>query len=212
LIIVDSHIGYGSPGKQGTSAAHGEPLGEEEVRAAKRHYGWPEDATFLVPDGVREHFRAGIGVRGARLRDEWLAMFERYRREYPDLAEQGWRMLRRELPEGWDRGLPVFPASAKGLATREASGQVLNTIAQNVPWLIGGSADLAPSCKTRLTLEPAGDLTADNPAGRNLHFGVREHAMGAIVNGLSLSQLRAYGSGFMIFSDYARPALRLSAL
>ena len=212
LIIVDSHIAYGAPTKQDTSAAHGEPLGEEEIRATKRNYGWPEDAKFLVPDGVREHFRAGIGERGGQLRDAWHAMFEQYRREYPELAEQGWRMLRRELPDGWDHGLPTFPASAKGLATREASGQVLNAIARNVPWLLGGSADLGPSCKTRLTFEGTGDLSADNPAGRNIHFGIREHAMGAILNGLSLSQLRPYGSGFLIFSDYARPAFRLSAL
>ncbi|MCI0745505.1 MAG: transketolase [Verrucomicrobia subdivision 3 bacterium] len=212
LIIVDSHIAYGAPTKQDTSAAHGEPLGKDEIRATKRNYAWPEDAEFLVPDGVREHFQAGIGARGAKLRDEWLEMFERYRCVYPELAEQGWRMLRRELPDGWDRDLPTFPPSAKGLATREASGQVLNAIARNVPWLIGGSADLAPSCKTRLTFGNAGDLSADNPAGRNLHFGIREHAMGAILNGLSVSKLRPYGSGFLIFSDYARPALRLSAL
>jgi transketolase len=210
LIIVDSHIAYGAPTKQDTSAAHGEPLGEEEIRATKRNYGWPEDAKFLVPDGVREHFRAGIGERGGRSRDAWLELFEGYRRKYPDLAEQGWRMLRRELPEGWDRGLPTFSASAKGIATREASGQVLNALGRNVPWLVGGSADLGPSCKT--LLKDSGSLSADNPAGRNLHFGIREHAMGAILNGLSLSKLRPYGSSFLIFSDYAKPALRLSAL
>jgi len=212
LIIVDSHIAYGAPTKQDTSAAHGEPLGEDEIRATKRNYGWPEDARFLVPDGVRDRFRAGIGKRGGELRDAWLAMFERYRREYPELAEQGWRMLRRELPDGWDRGLAAFSASVKGVATREASGQVLNAIARQVPWLLGGSADLGPSCKTRLTFENAGDLSPDDTAGRNFHFGIREHAMGAILNGLSLSQLRPYGSGFLIFSDYARPAIRLSAL
>src|SRR6185369_11307316 len=151
LIIVDSHIAYGAPTKADTSAAHGEPLGEEEVRATKRNYGWPEDAKFLVPDGVREHFQAGIGARGAKLRDEWVEMFEGYSRVYPEMARQGWHMLRREMPDGWDRDLPVFPASAKGVATREASGQALNAIARNVPWLIGGSADLGPSCKTRLT-------------------------------------------------------------
>ncbi|HUK83931.1 MAG TPA: transketolase [Verrucomicrobiae bacterium] len=212
LIIVDSHIAYGAPTKQDTSAAHGEPLGEAEIRATKRNYGWPEDAKFLVPDGVREHFRAGIGARGEKLHNEWNALFKDYRRQYPELAEQGWRMLRRELPDGWDHGLPAFPANGKDIATRDASGQVLNAIARNVPWLIGGSADLGPSCKTRLTFENAGDLSADNPAGRNLHFGIREHATGAILNGLSLSQLRPFGSGFFIFSDYARPALRLSAL
>jgi transketolase len=212
LIIVDSHIAYGAPTKQDTSAAHGEPLGEEEIRATKRNYGWPEGAQFLVPDGVREHFRAGIGARGETLHGEWNALFEDYRRQYPELAEQGWRMLRRELPDGWDSGLPTFPASAKGLATRDASGQVLNALARNVPWIIGGSADLGPSCKTRLSFEAAGDLSAANPAGRNLHFGIREHAMGAILNGLSLSQLRPFGSGFLIFSDYGRASIRLSAL
>jgi transketolase len=212
LIIVDSHIAYGAPTKQDTSAAHGEPLGEDEIRATKRNYGWPEDAKFLVPDGVREHFRAGIGERGGKLRDAWLTLFEKYRHAYPDLADHALRMIRRELPEGWDRGLPTFPAAGKGIATREASGQVLNALARNVPWLIGGSADLGPSCKTRLTFEGAGDLNAENHAGRNLHFGIREHAMGAILNGLSLAQIRPYGSGFLIFSDFARPALRLSAL
>jgi transketolase len=212
LIVVDSHIAYGAPTKQDTSAAHGEPLGEEEIRATKRYYGWPEDAMFLVPDGVREHFRAGIGNRGGKLRDEWNVLFQKYRVEYPELAEQGYQMLRRELPAGWDRDLPTFPGGGKGMATREASGQVLNALARNIPWLVGGSADLAPSCKTRLTFEGAGDLSAENPAGRNLHFGIREHAMAAILNGLSLSKLRPFGSGFLIFSDYARPAIRLSAL
>ena len=212
LIIVDSHIAYGAPHKQDTSAAHGEPLGEEEVRLTKRHYGWPEDAKFLVPDGVREHFQAGIGARGQALQAAWWAKFEEYRRQYPELAEHGYRMLRRELPDGWDRGLPTFPADAKGMATRDASGQVLNVLAKNVPWLLGGSADLGPSCKTRLTFDGAGDFSAENPAGRNLHFGIREHAMGAILNGLSLSKIRPFGSGFLIFSDYARTAIRLSAL
>jgi len=212
LIIVDSHIAYGAPNKQDTSAAHGEPLGKEEIKLAKRHYGWPEDAQFLVPEGVREHFQAGIGARGQALHDAWWAKFEAYKRRYPDLADQGYRLLRRELPEGWDGQLPVFRADSKGLATRDASGQALNALARNVPWLIGGSADLGPSCKTRLTFEGAGDFSADNPDGRNLHFGIREHAMGAILNGLSLSKVRPFGSGFLIFSDYARPAIRLSAL
>ena len=212
LIIVDSHIAYGAPNKQDTSAAHGEPLGEQEVQLAKRHYGWPEDAKFLVPDGVREHFRAGIGARGQALRDAWMAKFEAYKRQYPELADLGYRMLRRELPEGWDEGLPTFAADPKGIATRDASGQVLNLLAKNVPWLLGGSADLGPSCKTRLTFEGAGDLSAENCGGRNLHFGIREHAMGAILNGLSLSKIRPFGSGFLIFSDYGRAAIRLSAL
>ena len=212
LIIVDSHIAYGAPNKQDTSAAHGEPLGEQEVRLAKRHYGWPEDARFLVPEGVREHFQAGIGARGQALRDAWMARFEEYKKQYPELADLGYRMLRRELPEGWDRELPTFPADPKGIATRDASGQVLNAVAKNVPWLLGGSADLGPSCKTRLTFEGAGELSAENFGGRNLHFGIREHAMGAILNGLSLSKIRPFGSGFLIFSDYGRAAIRLSAL
>src|SRR4029434_10217199 len=212
LIIVDSHIAYGAPTKQDTSAAHGEPLGEEEIRLAKRHYGWPPDAKFLVPDGGREHFQEGIGARGLELHRAWWAQFEEYRRQYPELADQGYRMLRRELPDRWDRGWPTFSADAKGVATRDASGQALNALAKNVPWLLGGSADLGPSCKTRLTFEGAGDFSAENPAGRNLHFGIREHAMGAILNGLSLSKIRPFGSGFLIFSDYGRAAIRLSAL
>jgi transketolase len=212
LIIVDSHIAYGAPNKQDTSAAHGEPLGEEEIRLAKRHYGWPPEAKFLVPDGVREHFEEGIGARGLALHRAWWAQFEQYRRQYPELADQGYRMLRRELPDGWDSGMPVFPADRKGVATRDASGQALNALAKHVPWLLGGSADLGPSCKTRLTLEGAGDFSAQNPAGRNLHFGIREHAMGAILNGLSVSKIRPFGSGFLIFSDYGRAAIRLSAL
>jgi len=212
LIIVDSHIAYGAPNKQDTSAAHGEPLGEQEIRLAKRHYGWPEDAKFLVPNGVREHFQAGIAARGQILHDAWMAKFEAYRQHYPELADQGYRMLRRELPEGWNRDLPTFAPDPKGIATRDASGKVLNVLAKNVPWLLGGSADLGPSCKTRLTVEDAGDFSAENPAGRNLHFGIREHAMGAILNGLSLSKIRPFGSGFLIFSDYERAAIRLSAL
>jgi transketolase len=212
LIIVDSHIGYGAPTKQDTSAAHGEPLGEEEIRLTKRRYRWPEDAKFLVPEGVRAHFQSGIGARGRNLHASWWTTFEGFRKCHPELADRGFRMMRRELPEEWDQGLPSFAADSKGIATRVASGQVLNAIAKNVPWLIGGSADLAPSCKTRLTFDTAGDFSAANPAGRNLHFGIREHAMGAILNGLSLSKIRAFGSGFLIFSDYARAAIRLSAL
>jgi len=212
LIIVDSHIAYGAPNKQDTSAAHGEPLGKEEIKLAKRHYSWPEDAEFLVPAGVREHFEAGIGARGQALHDVWWEKFETYKRQYPELADHGYRMMRRELPEGWDKGLPAFSADDKGLATRDASGVALNAIAPNVPWLLGGSADLGPSCKTRLTFTGAGDFNAENPAGRNLHFGIREHAMGAVLNGLSLSKLRPFGSGFLIFSDYGRAAIRLSAL
>jgi transketolase len=212
LIIVDSHIAYGAPNKQDTSAAHGEPLGEEEIRLAKRHYGWPEEAKFLVPDGVREHFQAGIGARGKALRDEWMFKVEEYKKRYPDLADCALRMLRRELPENWDKNLPTFPADAKGMATRDASGKVLNILGESIPWLMGGSADLSPSCKTRLSFAGAGDFCEDNPAGRNLHFGIREHAMGAILNGLSLSKIRPFGSGFLIFSDYGRAAIRLSSL
>jgi transketolase len=212
LIIVESHIGYGAPHKHDTSAAHGEPLGEEEVRLAKRSYGWPEDAKFLVPDGVREHFRDGIGRRGRSLQEDWNTLFKSYRTKYPDLAERIERMHRRELPDGWDASLPAFEADAKGLATRDSSGKVLNAIASHHPWLIGGAADLAPSTKTHLAFEGAGDLEAGTPGGRNMHFGVREHAMGAILNGLALSKVRAFGSGFLIFSDYMKPPVRLAAL
>ena len=212
LIIIESHIGYGALHKQDTSAAHGEPLGEEEIRLAKRSYGWPEEAKFLVPDGVREHFRAGIGQRGHQLRETWFARLEDYRAKYPELADEIERMQRRELPDGWDVDLPTFPADKKGVAGRDASAKVLNAIAERYPWLIGGSADLAPSTKTRLTFEGAGDLSAESPSGRNLHFGIREHAMGAILNGLALSKVRAYGSGFLIFSDYMKPSVRLAAL
>src|SRR5207253_598988 len=212
LVIVDSHIAWGAPAKQDTSAAHGEPLGEEEVRATKRAYGWPEEAQFLVPEGVREHFVAGLGSRGRQLREDWEALLADYQRKYPELADQLERMQRREPPEGWDRDIPDFPPDAKGIAGRDSSGQVMNAVAKNVPWLIGGAADLAPSTKTRLTLEGAGDFGPQDRAGRNLHFGVREHAMGAAVNGLSLSKIRAYGAGFFIFSEYQKQPLRLAAL
>jgi transketolase len=212
LIIVDSHIGYGAPHKQDTKEAHGEALGEEEVRLAKRFYGWPEDAKFLVPDGVKERFADGIGKRGKELRAAWEAAFNRYKKEHPLQAGQLELMQRRELPGGWDKNLPAFPADAKGLASRDSSAKVLNVLAQNVPWLIGGAADLAPSTKTRLTFDGAGDFEAGHYNGRNFHFGIREHGMSAILNGMSLSKIRAYGSGFLIFSDYARPSMRLAAL
>ncbi len=212
FIILDSHIGYGSPHRQDTPEAHGEPLGDEEIRLVKRNYGWPEDAKFLVPDGVREHFSAGIGTRGAAARGQWTELFAAYRAKYPELATEIDQMQRRGLPAGWDRNLPVFPADPKGVPGREASGKVLNVLAQNIPWFLGGSADLGPSNKTTLKFEGAGDFQADSPGGKNLHFGIREHAMAAIVNGLSLSKLRAFGATFFIFSDYARPAIRLSAL
>jgi transketolase len=212
IIILDSHIGYGSPHRQDTPEAHGEPLGNEEIRLSKRSYGWPEDTKFLVPDGVREHFIAGIGKRGEDARRQWTDLFAAYRAKYPELATEIDQMQRRDLPAGWDRNLPAFPADPKGLAGREASGKVLNVLAQNIPWFLGGSADLGPSNKTTLKYEGAGDFQADNPGGKNLHFGIREHAMAAIVNGLSLSKLRPFGASFFIFSDYARPAIRLSAL
>jgi transketolase len=212
LIIVDSHIGYGAPHKQDTSAAHGEPLGQDEVRATKHAYDWPEDAQFEVPDAVRKHFAAGIGARGHELRKRWMQSFSAYAERHPELAAELQQMQRRELPPGWDRDVHVFEADAKGVSGRDASGKVLNAIAGNVPWLIGGSADLSPSTKTRLTFDGAGDFSARDRAGRNLHFGVREHAMGAILNGLAVSKVRPFGSGFLIFSDYGRTPIRLSAL
>ena len=212
LIIVDTHIAYGAPNKQDTSAAHGEPLGEDEIRLTKRNYGWPEDAKFLVPDGVREHFREGIGKRGDELREQWVRQFERYGEKYPELADHLDRMQHRRLPDRWDKNLPTFPADARGLATRDSSGKVLNVLAQNVPWLMGGAADLFPSTKTRLIFERAGDFEADDYSGRNLHFGIREHAMGAALNGMSLAKVRPFGATFLIFSDYMRPPIRLAAI
>jgi transketolase len=212
LIILDSHIGYGSPHKIDTAAAHGEPLGEDEVRLAKRAYGWPEEAQFLVPDGVHEHFDAGIGARGAAARGRWESIFAAYCQEFPELATEIEQMQRRELPTAWDHDLPSFSPDPKGIAGRDASGEVLNVLAQNIPWFLGGSADLGPSNKTTLKFGGAGDFEAVTPGGRNLHFGIREHAMAAVVNGLSLSKLRPFGATFFIFSDYARPAMRLSAL
>jgi len=212
IIILDSHIGYGSPHKHDTAEAHGEPLGEEEVRLTKRSYGWPEDARFLVPAGVYEHFTAGMGARGAAARRRWTDLFEAYRAQYGALANEIELMQRRELPANWDSNLPVFPADPKGVAGRDASGKVLNVLAQNIPWFLGGSADLGPSNRTTLTYEGAGDFQAESPGGKNLHFGIREHAMAATVNGLALSKLRAFGATFFIFSDYARPAIRLSAV
>jgi transketolase len=212
LIVVDSHIGYGSPHRQDTSAAHGEPLGEGEIRLTKHAYGWPVDAKFLVPDGVREHFADGIGRRGAELRRSWEALLAAYRELYPREADELARMQHRELPDDWDADVPTFPPDPKGIAGRDASATVMNAVAKRVPWLVGGAADLSPSTKTRLTWEGAGDQQALSPGGRNLHFGVREHAMGSILNGLSLTKLRPFGAGFLIFSDYARGAIRLSAL
>jgi transketolase len=212
FIVVKSIIGYGAPHKQNTREAHGEALGEDEVKAAKRFYGWPEDAHFLVPDGVMDAFRDGIGKRGAELSHDWQQRFEAYAKEYPELAKQFDQMQKRELPEGWDKDIPTFPADAKGVASRDASGKVENAIAPHYPWLIGGSADLAPSTKTRMTFDGAGDFEFDNYGGRNFHFGVREHAMGAIVNGMALHKVRPFGSGFLIFLDYMKAPVRLAAL
>ncbi|WP_328392846.1 transketolase [Streptomyces sp. NBC_00390] len=211
LILVHSHIGYGSP-VEDSPKAHGSPLGAEGVRAAKRFLGLPEDEQFWVPDSVRERFDEGIGARGGDLNTAWVKRFEAYRATWPDLADELERMQRREVPDGWDGALPDFPADPKGLATRDSSGQVLNALAQSIPWLLGGSADLAPSTKTRLTFPGAGDFEPDDPSGRNLHLGVREHTSAAIANGMALTKLRPYWSGFLIFSDYAKAAIRLSAL
>jgi transketolase len=211
LIIVDSHIGYGAPHKQDTAEAHGEALGEEEVRLAKRNYGWPEDAHFLVPDGVYEQFRRGVGEQGRKARQAWNGLFQSYRTRHPDLAARLETIERREVPPGWDAELSSFPPDAKGLATRASGGKVLNGIAKHYPWLIGGAADLGTSTKTPLTFEGAGDFGPGKP-GRNLHFGIREHAMGAICSGLTLSGLRAFGATFLIFSDYMKGSIRLAAL
>jgi transketolase len=211
LVVVHSHIGYGTL-VEDTPKAHGEPLGAEGVKAAKRFMGWPEDAQFLVPEGVYEHFADGIGARGNEAREEWEAAFEDYRADHPELADEIEQMQRRDLPEGWDAGIPIFPADEEGIASRDSSGQVLNAVAQGVPWLLGGAADLAPSTKTRLVFDGAGDFAPDERSGRNFHFGVREHASAAIANGLTLSKLRPFWSGFLIFSDYARGSIRLSAV
>jgi len=212
LIIVDTHIGYGSPHKQDTSAAHGEALGEDEVKLVKKFYGWPEDAKFLVPDGVIENFREGIGKRGHELHERWMKRFDEYIKTYTTEAEQLHRIQTRQLPDGWDKNLPNFPADGKGIATRESSGKVLNVIAQNVPWLIGGSADLDTSTKTHLKFDGAGEFQAGSYAGRNLHFGIREHAMGSIANGLGVSKLRPFTATFFNFSDYMKPPIRLAAI
>src|SRR5208282_4333722 len=212
LIVVDSHIGYGSPHRQDSYEAHGEPLGEAEVKLAKESYGWPVDAKFLVPDGVYAHFQDGVGARGSEARAKWEALFAEYSKKYPELAEQLGRMQRRQLPDGWDKNLPVFAADPKGMATRESSGKVLNALAQNIPWMVGGSADLAKSNKTNLVFEGAGDFFPGEYGGRNIHFGVREHAMGAATNGIVLSGPRGFCATFFNFSDYMRASMRLAAL
>ena len=212
LIVVDSHIGYGSPHKQDSYEAHGEPLGEAEVKLVKQFYGWPEDAKFFVPDGVYDQFKNGVGKRGAESRAAWKAKYEEYKKQFPQQADQLNRMQTGQLPEGWDKDLPSFPADPKGMATRESSGKTLNALAKNIPWLLGGSADLAKSNKTNLTFEGAGEFYPLQYRGRNVHFGVREHAMGAIVNGMTLSKLRTFSATFFNFSDYMRPSMRLGAL
>jgi transketolase len=212
LIVVDSHIGYGSPHKQDSYEAHGEPLGDAEAKLSKKSYGWPEDAKFLVPDGVYNHFQEGIGARGAQEHAKWNALFSEYAKKFPDQADQLKLMQKRELPAAWDKNLPVFQADPKGIATRESSGKVLNVLAQNIPWMVGGSADLAKSNKTNLTFEGAGEFFPVHFEGRNVHFGVREHAMGAAVNGMCLSGLRSFSATFFNFSDYMRASMRLAAL
>lgn len=212
LIRVRSVIGYGSPHEQGTAKAHSDPLGAEEVVLTKRVYGWPEDSQFLVPDDVPERISRTLGERGQRLHREWRARVMAYEEAFPELGA-ALRQLESELPpEGWDRDIPSFPADAIGVATRDAFGKVVNAIGPYWPWLVGGAADLAPSTKTRLAFDGAGDLQASDPGGRNIHFGVREHAMGAIANGLALSKLRPYTGTFLVFSDYMRPSMRLAAL
>ncbi len=212
LIIVDSHIGYGSPHRQDTKEAHGEALGEEEIKLTKRFYGWPEDAKFLVPDGVQQNFTDVMGKRGKQLSSQWNALYAKYSAQYPDLAAEYERMKLHQPAQGWDKEMPTFPADAKGLATRDSSSKVLNAIAKNHPWLMGGAADLYPSTKTRLTFDGAGDFEANNYNARNFHFGIREHSMGAIVNGMMLSDIRAYGSTFFIFCEYMKMPIRLSAI
>jgi len=212
LIVVKSQIAFGAPNKAGTAAAHGAPLGADEVQAAKQAYGWPTTDPFHVPDAVRDHFAAGVAARGASQRDEWDAKYAEYKEKYPVLAKQMDTLLAGELPEGWDTAIQEFPADPKGVASRAASGKVLNQVAQNIPWMLGGSADLAPSNKSNLTFDGAGDFQAETPGGRNFHFGVREHAMAAVTNGMTLCGLRAYAATFFVFADYLRPALRMSAI
>jgi transketolase len=209
LIIVDSHIAYGSPNKQDTSGAHGEPLGEEEIKATKKNYGWDPEKKFYVPDEVKG-YREQMIAKGKQFEKEWTAKFQAYTKAFPELAKQFQLMQNRQLPAGWEASLPMFPADAKGLAGREANNKILNALAEKIPWFMGGSADLAPSTKTYI--KNASSFQKDNPAGRNFHFGIREHAMGAIVNGMALSKLRPYGATFLIFSDYMRGSIRLSCL
>jgi transketolase len=211
LIVIDSVIGWGSP-VAGTAKAHSDPLGAPAIRKTKRGYGWPEDSQFFVPSGVIDHFRGQLSRRSKPLREAWEQTLERYRADHTESALQLDKMLSHTLPAGWDDAIPGFPPDATGIASRDASGEVLNAIARNLPGMIGGAADLAPSTKTRLMFEGTGDLEADNEAGRNMHFGIREHAMGAIANGMALSYLRPFTATFLVFSDYMRPPIRLAAI
>jgi transketolase len=210
LVIVDSHIGYGSPHKQDTYEAHGEPLGEAEVKLVKKNYQWPEDSKFLVPDGVYDNFQNGIGKRGAEAYAQWVKLSGEYAKQFPEQATQLELMQKRKLPDGWDKNLPTFPADAKGMASRESSGKTVNALAKNIPWLVGGSADLAKSNKTNL--DGAGEYLPGEYAGRNVHYGVREHAMGAAMSGMAECRLRPFGGTFFNFCDYVKPAVRLAAL
>ena len=212
LIVVDSVIGYGSPHKHNTAAAHGEPLGAEEIRLTKAAYGWPQDSSFLVPDQARTALRDALLARSRPLYEQWNQRLAQLEQDAPQLADELRRMRAGEMPEHWQADLPGFASDAKGVASRAAGGDVLNAFARQIPWLLGGSADLSPSTKTNLTFDGAGRFSADDYSGRNLHFGIREHAMGAIANGMALSYLRPYTSTFLVFSDYMKPPIRLAAI
>ena len=212
LIIVRSIIGYGSPNKQDSHDAHGAPLGDAEIALTKQAYGWPVEPKFLVPLEVPKLFQEQLGARGAKASQVWRELFEAYEQKFPELAAELTLIENHELPAGWDSELPTFPTDAKGIATRASAGQALNAIAAKVPWLIGGSADLAPSTNTLLKFAGAGGFSAENFGGRNMHFGIREHGMAAALNGMALSGVRPYGATFFVFSDYLRPSMRLSAL
>ncbi|NUM81052.1 transketolase [bacterium] len=209
MIIIDSHIAYGAPNKQDTHGAHGEPLGEDEIKAAKKNYGWDPDKKFFVPQEVSAYTQH-ITEKGQQLETDWKKRFDEYAKAFPELAQEFELIQKRAMPENWDSEIPAFPADAKGLASRESNGKILNAVAKKVPWLIGGAADLAPSTKT--LINDGGHFSKENYGGRNFHFGIREHAMGAVINGMTLSKLRCYGAGFMIFSDYMRPTFRLASL